>query len=240
VEKEAAYLRCHPEAGAVFCMDHYIDDDGKIFGGTNLPLEFHGRETLNYKDVFPFLVRRRNILFRCPTFMTRRKVLDTVGVFAPETYDIASDLEMWIRIVRRFPIGILPERLMRYRVGRQQWSFRYKRLRTEEAWEFLVMDYYIETDGWREKLSPSDLREYAFHRCDDETFRAANFVIQGNADEARKLLQRSYPLSTFLANIRRRKLRVLLSRSLMKAGLRIGAVRPLARLLVWTEYQGRV
>ena len=28
------YLQAHPEIGAVFSMDHYIDDHGTIFGHT--------------------------------------------------------------------------------------------------------------------------------------------------------------------------------------------------------------
>ncbi len=240
VAKEVAYLQSHPQAGAVFAMDHYMDDDGTIFGGTDLPVEFVGREMLGYKDVFPYLLRNKNILFRCPTFMARRKALDTVGLFDPETFDIGSDTEMWLRMARRYPIGILSERLIRYRVGQRQWSSRYNRLRTEEERHFFVMDYYLAMDHWREKLSADDLREYTFHRCDDETFRAANFVIQRKPDEARSLLRRRYPLATFLANTRRRKLRVLLLRTLMKFGLRIGAIHPLRRLLIWTEYQGRL
>lgn len=238
VEKEVVHLLSHPQVGAVFSLDHYIDESGRIYGGTTLPPEFQTRESLRYEDVFPFLLRRKNILLRCPTFMMRREVLDAIGPFDPETYDIAADVDMWIRILRRFPISILNERLMRYRHGTHQWSHRYKSLRTDEERFFAVMDHYLATDGWRAKLPADTLVEYAFHRCDDATFRAANLIIRGEPQRARDCLRQPFPWRTFLIDVRRRKLRVVLLRALIRAGLAVRAVHTLARILAWTEYGG--
>lgn len=240
VEKEVAYLQSHPQVGSVFCLDHFMDEAGRIYGGLDLPRELAGKEWLGYEEIFRFFVRHQNTVVVCPTFMVRREVLDAVGPFNPERYDIGADLEMWLRIARRFPIGILNERLMRYRHFPKQWSNRYKHLRTTRDVFFDVMEEYLEKDGWRPKLSRSDLVEYAFYRCDDNTTRAANLLILGEVPAARELLQDSYPWRTLLESFRRRKLRVLLLRALMQAALAFEAARPLARLLVWTEYGGRV
>lgn len=240
LEKEAAFLQAHPEAGAVFCMEHFMDEQGTIFGGARLPAEFRGRDVLHYGDVFPFLLRRKNILFCCPTFMVRRAVWDTVGPFDADRLDIGSDLDMWIRIVRQFPVGILDERLIRYRVTQKQWSARYKHLRTQPDVHFPIMDYYLEKDDWLARLSRRDLVEHAFQRCDDDTTRAANWLILGKPDEARTLLRGTYPWRTLWYGIRRRKLRVLLLRALMRAWLRFGKARHLACFLTWTEYGGTV
>jgi hypothetical protein len=128
---------------------------------------------------------------------------------------------------------------MQYRHAKSQWSSRYNHLRTEPELCFNILDDYLKEDGWIEKLSPDDLLEYDFHRCDDETFRAANWVIRGDTVQASKLLKRSYPWKTLL-KFRRRKLRVLLLRILLHGGIAIKTVRPLAQLLVWTEYKGRI
>lgn len=237
VEKELAYLQSHPEAGAVFCLDHFIDYEGRVYGGLTMPSEFVGRDMLRYEDVFPFILRRKNALIRCPTFMTRRAVLNEVGLFDAKTYDIVADLEMWLRIVRRYPIGILNERLMRYRHGQAQWSSRYNYLRTEPDLFFSAIDDYLQKDGWVNKLTSTDLTEYAFHRCDDETFRAANWVIRGSPAEAKKLLVKPYPWKTLSVKIRRRKLRVLCVRMLMQLGLALHALPFLSKLLLRTEYK---
>lgn len=231
VAREAAYLQSHPDVGAVFTLDHYMDEEGRIFGGASLPPEFVGKESLGYDEVFRFILRNKNILFCCPTFMVRREVFQKVGPFAPEKWDIGTDLEMWLRIVRQVPVAILNERLMRYRVGKSQWSARYNHLRTTPDWAFAVMDHYLERDGWLPKLSAVDLTEYAFHRCDDDTFRAANLVILGDVRGARKLLERPYPWSTMGNGIRRRKLRLLVLRALLFAGLGLGLQPPLAAIL---------
>jgi len=167
-------------------------------------------------------------------------VMDAVGPFAPEVFDIGSDEEYYLRIIREYPIAVLPDRLVSYRVSRRQWSARYERLRTEEERHFQVVEHYMELDGWRNRLSASDLREYAFHRCDDETTRAANWLIKGDVGKARDLLGRPHAWSTFLVNPRRRKLRVMLLRALMRLGLSLGTYRSLAQVLIRTEYGGQL
>jgi GT2 family glycosyltransferase len=240
VAKEAAYLEDHPEAGAVFCLSRFMDQDGRIYGNMTLPAVFKGRPTLTYDEVFPFLLRNKNILFCCPTFMARRTALESVGPFDAVNYDVAADLDMWIRILRRYPVGVIDEPLMSYRHSKSQWSSRYNKLRTTPELYFSIMDHYLEVDGWRARLSAGDLTEYAFHRQDDDTKRAGNQVILGNYEGAMNLVRTPFPWRTLLTNLRRRKFRVLLMHAAIVAGLAVGAGRLLARLLLLTEYGGRL
>ncbi len=236
VEKEVAYLQSHPEAGAVFTMYHFMDEQGGIYGGFDLPGELADHECLRYEDIFPYMLRHGNVMFACPTFMARREVLAEVGPFDPDRWDIASDQEMWLRLIRQYSVGILNERLLRYRHTREQWSQRWKHLRTEPDRALDVMELFLEKDNWRARLRPSDLLELRYQRCDDATTRAANAVILSEAPLARKLLQGRYPYSALLHNVRRRKVRVLLLRGLMKTALALGTASSLRRLLRWTEY----
>jgi glycosyltransferase involved in cell wall biosynthesis len=234
VEKEVAFLLSHPEAGAVFCMDKFMNFDGQVYGGLRLPREFGGRSLFSYDDVFPFLLRNKNILLRCPTFMARWSTLDTVGLFDGERFGIAADLDLWIRILRRYPVGILDEQLMQYRFGDQQWSQRYKKFRTSQELYFEIMDHYIEVDRWRERLQRNDLVEYEFHRYADKVFRSLNCVRLDRLQEARELLGRPFPWRTFLvptAGLFVSKLKVLVKSILLKLGLAIGGGRILTRLV---------
>ena len=232
VEKEVAYLRSRPELGAVFCLDHFIDENGRIFGGASMPAEFVGHKSLSYEDVFRYFVRKKNTLLCCPTFMTRRAVFEAVGPFRPEKYDIVSDVEMWMRIARQYPIAILNERLIRYRKGAHQWSVRYRNLRTGRDRFFDLMDECLEQGGWRTRLTGAERVEYAFHRCDDNTFRAVNYVLLGDPISARRLLaEQPFPWRTFANGIRRRKLRLIVLRALLGIGLSLGATSLLARLV---------
>jgi len=239
VQKEVTYLLAHPEVGALFCMDHFMDDMGHIFGGTNLPAEFLGRESLRYEDVFPFLVRHKNVLFRCPTFMARREVLDAAGPYDGDRYSIAADLDMWIRIVRQCPVGILNERLVRYRVGKGQYSTRYNYLRTEPEQFFLIMDRYLTEDAWQSKLSRTDLSEYAFHRCDDETFRAINWLLKGDPARAAELLRHGYTWGALRRMPTLRKIRLLALRFLLWLAVQLRPAGWLKRLLHHLAYRRR-
>ncbi len=236
VEKEVAYLGSHPAAGAVFTMCHFIDEEGAIYDGLDLLPELAGREYVSYEDVFPSMLRHGNVMFPCPTFMVRREVLLDVGPFDADRWDIAADQEMWLRLTRRHPVGILSERLLRYRQTPHQWSRRWKRLRTEPDRALEVMELYLDKDNWRARLPRAELVELRYLRCDDETTRAANAVILGETAAARKLLKGRYPYAALLNSIRRRKLRVLLLRGLIKTALALGAGRSLGRLLRATEY----
>lgn len=241
VEREVAFLRSHPEVGAVFALDRYIDEEGRVFGGMTMPAAFRGRDSLTYDEILPYLVNHMNTLFCCPTFMTRRAIWDAIGPFDAETFGIGSDLEMWLRIARRYPVAILNEPLMRYRVRKQNWSARDRRLRTGPECTFPVLDYYLERDGWSQKLSPADLTEYRFHRRDDETARAANYVILRDPAAARELLQQaSFPGKTLFHRFRRRKARVLLLRAVLRLALDLGLGDQLIPWLIRTEYHGQL
>jgi hypothetical protein len=236
VEKEVAYLESHPEAGAVFTMCHFIDEEGTIYGGLDVPPELAGRDFVGYDDVFPAMLRHGNVMFPCPTFMVRREVLLDVGPFEADRFDIAADLEMWLRLSRRCPVGILNERLLRYRKTPEQWTQRWRRLRTAPDPAVEVLELYMDQDNWRARLPRAELVEQRYRRCDDETTRAASSVILGETPVARQLLRGRYPYAALLSRIRRRKIRVLLLRGAMKAGIAVGADRLLVRVLLATEY----
>jgi glycosyltransferase involved in cell wall biosynthesis len=234
VEREVGYLESHPEAGAVFTMCHFVDEEGALRGGLDLVPELAGLDTVTYEDAFPAMLRHGNVMFPCPTFMVRREVLLDVGPFDAERWDIASDQELWLRLLRRRPVGILSDRLLRYRLTEQQWTRRWKRLRTEPNRALDVMELYLRMDGWDARLPRAEL-ELRYQRCDDDTTRAANAVILGELALARRLLAGRYPYAALAQGISRRKVRVLLLRGLLKAALAVGAGRALAPVLRVSE-----
>ncbi|MBZ0302425.1 MAG: glycosyltransferase [Anaerolineae bacterium] len=239
VKQEVTFLEAHPQIGAVFALDTRIDAEGQILGITQLPEEVQADTCLTLGDLIPPLLRHKNRILRGPTFMGRSELFQKVGWFSDD-YDIAGDFEMWLRILTAYPIAVLGEHLMRYRRGATQVSTGYNRLRTFEEHYFTIMDQYLTNEGAADQINQHDLDEYAFHRLDDQTFRAANWIIRGDIDQAQILLGQPYRWRTLLRGRQRRKLRVLTLRMLMKIGLALGANRPLTQLLIRTEYGGRL
>lgn len=233
VRKETAFLESHPEVGAVFALDQRVDDSGRIIGKMKLMPEIRTNTALAFSEIFPILLRHRNRIFRTPTFMCRAEVLQAAGSFS-SSYEIAGDLEMWLRIARLAPVAILNEYLMYYRRGSSQVSSSYERLRTHEDHFFIIMDQFMNSLPRDMSLSPDVLLEYEYHRRADETLRALNCVRLGRFDEARELLSRPFPWRTFLiptTDLFRRKLTLAVKRFVVKLTLGFGGERWLAPFL---------
>ena len=233
VRKEAAFLEAHPEVGAVFALDQRVDDSGRIIGRMKLMPEIRTNTALAFSEIFPVLLRHRNRIFRTPTFMCRAEVLRAAGGFS-SSYEIAGDLEMWLRIARLAPIAILNEYLMCYRRGSSQVSSGYERLRTHEDHFFVIMDQFMNSLPRGTSLDPDVLLEYEYHRRADQTVRALNYIRLGKLEEARELLNHPFPWRTLLiptADLFRRKLTLIIKRFVVKLALGFGGQRLLTPFL---------
>src|SRR5438093_1456319 len=79
IEREVAFLESHPAAGAVFCIDVFIDPFGREVGRLELPPEVRGSRLLDYPTVLNALLKHKNRFLRCPTSMVRAAVYRDVG-----------------------------------------------------------------------------------------------------------------------------------------------------------------
>jgi glycosyltransferase involved in cell wall biosynthesis len=235
VEKEVGSLKRHASAGAVFTQNRMIREDGSVIGTNRLPTEFTDRDLLSYEDVFRFILCHKNILLCTPTFMGRREALAGLEGFGSDRYHIAYDLDMWIRVLRRFPIAIIDEPLMSYRHSSGQFTSRYGRLRVTEEIFFELMDDYIRADGWTRRLTASDLREYDFHRLDDMTVRAVHHVVLGDPAKGSMLLRSRFAWRSLVTQPTRRKARVLLMRLFLRTLIAARASHLAVPLLTRTE-----
>ena len=90
-----------PEAGAVFCSDVFVDADGREFGRLGSRPRCRGERAL-----VPGRPQRaasaQERFLRCPTALVRADVYRELGVYRDE-FKNTSDLEMWLRIARRYP-----------------------------------------------------------------------------------------------------------------------------------------
>lgn len=177
VEAQVAYLERHPEVGAVFCSDIFVDADGVEYGRIVLPPPVRGERPLDYATVLNTLLTYKNRFLVCPTAMVRTSVHRDVGSYRQDKYRNTSDLEMWLRIARRYPIAVLESHLMKYRHFHGNSSQNYHRLRTAPENFFLIMDEYL-ADGDRRLATPSALTSYEAHRSEDRLMAAISFYIK--------------------------------------------------------------
>lgn len=189
VEREVEFFEKHAEVGAVFCRDIFINDEGREYGRLTIPAELCGLETLDYPTIFNALLTHKNRFFPAPSSMVRASIYKDVGGYRAAEFDIASDLEMWLRIARKYRIGILPEYLFRYRHGHGNWTQRYLHLRTEEERYFQIMDLYL-SEGDSKLALPESLRAFEAHRAEDRLMLTVNHYILKKTKEARSFSEK--------------------------------------------------
>lgn len=179
---ESGFLSEHPEAGAVFALDDWIDEEGRRIGESRLPPELVGRNLYDFHDVFESLLLHGNNFLRCPTFMARRTVFELVGFFDEqlEPFRSARDLEFFLRLLREYPIGIIDRKLVRYRISKLQGTSATVYLRIGESDYHRVMDHFRSLAGGEVVYSRDATDTYDFSRKVDELFRATNCIITGD------------------------------------------------------------
>lgn len=192
VEREVAFLGRHPEAGAVFASDVFIDADGREYGRLTLPADVPGDRPLDYRLILNTLLTHKNRFLRCPTAMVRASVYRDVGPYRAEEFRIAADEEMWLRIARRYQLGVLEAHLLRYRHHHGNATQAYYHLRTEPEIHFRILDEYLAAGG-RALATPDALAAHEAHRAEDYLMLAVNRYIAGTLGPARAMLRKARP-----------------------------------------------
>jgi glycosyltransferase involved in cell wall biosynthesis len=222
VERELAFLLAHPDAGAVFCLDRFIDEAGREYGRLRLPPALAHVELFDTALMAESLLRYKNTFLRTPSVMFRRAAFDAVGGFDPERFGIAADLDMWVRLSIEHRVGLVHEYLMGYRHYTAQWSKQYERMRTEPEMFFPVMDRHLSRPGIRALVSPDALTCYRVWRVQDEAERAANAYVLGDRQKAVALLNSSLVRPLLRSSRRAQVARVLALRTLVRAAAASG------------------
>jgi GT2 family glycosyltransferase len=178
VQAQVDCFRAYPEVGAVFCSDIFVDAEGREYGRMVLPPTVRGGRPLDYATVLNTLLERKNRFLVCPTAMVRAEVHADVGGYLQARFRNSADLEMWLRIARRYRVVVLESHLMKYRHFHGNSSQRYHRLRTEPENFFAIVDEYL-ASGDRALATTDALRNYEAHRSEDRLMAAISHYIKG-------------------------------------------------------------
>ncbi len=189
VEREVEFLENNAEVGAVFCCDIFINAEGRKYNRLTVPKEFQSQSCFDYQTILNGILRHKNSFLPTPGAMVRSSVYKELGTFRGAEFQIAADMEMWLRISRKYQIGILHEYLFSYRHGHENSSQIYYRLRCEEERQFAILDEHL-ADGGNKLATPDALRAYEAHRAEDNLMVAINLYILEKNKEARNFLNK--------------------------------------------------
>ena len=109
LEKQVAYLEAHSEIGAIFTWVEIVDENG-----AKLENNWFNQENKTRWQWLNQLFFEQNHLNH-PSVLIRRKCYQDVGMYR---YGLAQtgDAEMWSRVLIKFPIHVMQERLTRHRL----------------------------------------------------------------------------------------------------------------------------
>lgn len=197
ISRQVAFLQAKPDVCAVFTLSQGIDESDRPIrqGTTQLPPELRGQCCFDFPTLFNAILKHTDFI-STPTLLARRETLDTVGRF-DYRFGSAADLDLWLRMARWRPIGIIAEPLHRYRISPQQGSAQMERTRTFEAHYFAVMDHYLAMPEVRACAQADALKFYEMQRSIDRVGRAMRLLINGQTTEAGALLQQARPWQHF-------------------------------------------
>jgi len=190
VEKQVNFLLQYPELGAVFTAVEYINEFAAKIGTFKFPDEISSKSVpvFDLQEMLKFLLRYGNIL-PCPSAMVRSEIYrDDIRIWNGDRYATSADLDVWLRILSKYKIGIIDEPLLKYRVSNDSFNFRIKRLRTERHNLFRVLDDYVRMN--KHLLDSGDYDNYVLLQREDDVFiRALNMLFQNKGCDLRQLLR---------------------------------------------------
>jgi hypothetical protein len=180
------------------------------------------------------LLRHSNFLI-CPSAMVRTTLYqNVVKGWRGDLFGSSADLDIWLRIARHAQLGLLPAKLMKYRISTAQFSSKV-RYQTGRSDFFRVMDHYLLQDNVRAVMTPRDLENYQRLVRRDTVMRAANLFLIDQFPQAASLLKDFFSVEMLVAAMRdKRSFTVLLLGLYLKIvnvpGLRSCGQAPLRQL----------
>lgn len=239
VKKQLKVFKENHSVGAVFTSANFINDNNEIIGKSpSLPTELKEQEVYSFRDIFISLLKNGNFLMT-PSVMVKSKLYKKLSPFDEKKYGVAADLDMWLRILEISPIYILNEPLMCYRLSSTHGSHEYMHLITEKAGFLNVMDRYLVK---KDELDiPQDaLDQYEFLKEINDIILAANFLIKGQLENSKELLQKTVSfriLKKTIINIRKPRFLVYLIFGVIILSLiYIGLGNYIRKPLYWLMY----
>lgn len=194
---EIDYLLNHPEVVAVFTEAKIIDEKNKIIGSFSVPKNLRLKEEYDFNDIFTEFLKNGNSFIICPTFMIKTSVIEEIGIFNCR-FGRATDIEMWLRILSKYKIGIIKKKLIYRRMSKINDSTTYHYLRISSSDFFRVINYYLKKN-YHNSENNKLLRQYKFQKSFDNLRRSYHLFLLGNFKKSKRLMQKSIGKDTFLA-----------------------------------------
>ncbi|MEI7482581.1 MAG: glycosyltransferase [Elusimicrobiota bacterium] len=189
VEEQVKFFQNNPEAGAVFAMADTCDATGRVGRSYRLPLALSARPSglYDFPAIFKAMLKHGNFLL-CPGAMARSEIYkDHIKHWNGDRFNTSADLDVWLRILQKYPIGVINKPLFNYRVSPASFSYGAGRAKTEPHDLLRVFEAYAAGFA-RDLMGPEEKSDYSRLLMNDNVNRSFNLAAMGKPAEARALL----------------------------------------------------
>ena len=125
IEKQVDILENNLDLSGVFTNYERIDEHGVIFKNTLYPIHVDQKiKRVNLDEFINVVLNKGVSCFCCPSSMIRKGVYERLGGYDSNLTYI-GDQDMWSRILLDGSLGILKDKLIKYRVHSKQLSYKY-------------------------------------------------------------------------------------------------------------------
>lgn len=208
VSRQIEFLLNEPVI-AVFTMSSLINQDNKTLQPrqeieSSLPKSLKNESKFHFDVLFNNILVHSNFI-RTPTLMTSLNVIKKVGKFRYDKFRSSSDLDLWLRISQIGQIGIINDRLHKYRISNSQGSFLIYNKRTEPQDYFKVIEYYLEQPAAKSIVSAKSLHFYKMHKGAELIVCSKNLLLSDRVKDAERNLKLALTRVNFSFAFRTRK-----------------------------------
>jgi len=194
ISKQVIFMEQHQDAGAVFTMARQIDAEGNFLGIARMPNELIGGgwdRTYCFEEIFKLILRDHNFI-KCPSALVRTDIYKHhVSKWDGDRFASSADLWVWLCILEKYTIGILPEPLFDYRLSTSQGTHQIQHMRTAREDFYKVIDYYLYEKNCISRLDQKDKDNLQFLEFLDHYLRSVSYLILNDRNTAVQLTEGS-------------------------------------------------
>lgn len=187
IKEQLNFYKYNKDVGAVFTQARFINEENKIIKKYRFYKNFSKNYIYTFESFFKKILYNSFFLTTSSALVETRIYCKIIKKFNYK-FGRASDVDVWLRILKVKPIGVISKFLVDYRIWKQQDSSK-DRTNINKADFLNVLQYYIKNEKGI-NLTSNDWKNYFILIYRDKIFRAYNALVQNKYKKAKQLLSK--------------------------------------------------
>lgn len=185
IKEQLKFYKYNKNVGAVFAQARFINEENKIIKKYRFYKNFNKNYIYTFESFFKKILYNSFFLTTSSALVETRIYRKIIKKFNYK-FGRSSDVDVWLRVLKIKPIGVISKFLVDYRIWKQQDSFK-DRTNIHKADFLNVLEYYLKNEK-EINLSLNDWKNYFILIYRDKIFRAYNALVQNKYKKARQIL----------------------------------------------------